>query len=80
MVWGVTLSADKTYVVSFVKNAENPDNISERVRIALPKRAGYVCDGFSTTESGSDGQVYDPTQIASVPDGTVLYVVWRAQS
>lgn len=79
VVWGTTLSEDKTYVVSFVKQADNPDHISELVNLSKPRREGYVCDGFTAAGAENDPQTYDPKQIADLPDGTVVHVVWREQ-
>lgn len=79
VVWGVTLSEDKTYVVSFVKGTDNPDNISELVTVSLPKREGYVCEGFTVMVADNDPQIYGPKQIADLPDGTVVHILWRAQ-
>lgn len=76
VVWGVELSADKTYVVSFTKGAANPENATDITAMALPVRQGYVCEGFRAP----DGQVYAAAQINQVPEGTVLQVIWTEKT
>lgn len=76
VVWGVELSADKTYVVSFVKGTETLENVTEITAMALPVRQGYACEGFRAP----DGQVYTVAQISQVPEGTVLQVIWTERT
>ena len=69
----VTLSEDKTYVVSFVKSDNNPENlISSEAKYYYPLRDGYDFDGF-VTESGTK---YTMETLRKASGGTVLYVVW----
>ena len=70
---GVTLSADSTYVVSFIKGDASPDNlISSEAKNYYPLRDGYIFDGF-VTESGTK---YTMETIRKASNGTVIYVVW----
>ena len=74
--WGCTLSEDGSYVVSFTmgkKLLANPDATNG---ISDPTRDGYTFLGWSTS---SDNSVeYTSENIATAPEGTVLYAVWSA--
>ncbi|MBQ8719567.1 MAG: leucine-rich repeat protein [Clostridia bacterium] len=74
VVWGVTLSEDNGYVVSFVKNANSIENISELKPSSAPSRKGYTFDGWSTEANGKS--VYAADNFISAPDGTTLYSLW----
>ena len=75
----VTLSEDKTYVVSFVKNEKNPDNlISSEAKYYYPLRDGYNFVGFAT-EAGATEAKYTMETVRKASNGTVLYVVWAAK-
>ena len=71
---GVTLSQDKTYVESFVKNQDSLVVGTGKVACA-PVRDGYVFAGWSTTSSGSEEYTMDT--LSTVVDGTRLYAVWN---
>ena len=71
--WGCTLSEDKSYVVSFVKNVNTYDNLSSPDATLTPERDGYTFVGWST----ADGTTYTADRIAEVADGTTLYSVWE---
>ena len=73
--WGVTLSEDKSFVVSFTKGEGNPENLSALVMLTAPQREGYV---FSCLQA-ADGTTYTLDQFAQIPNGTVLTVVWNEQ-
>ena len=68
------LSADKSYIESFVKGENNPDNMLIDTPIAAPIRAGYTFVGFSTEAGGSAN--YTTSNIAEAPNGKTLYTVW----
>ena len=75
VVWGCTLSADKSYVVSFVKTATSITNGDALNGMAAPTRAGYEFQGWSTT---ADGAVeYTMETLLSAPNGTTLYTIWK---
>ena len=75
----VTLSEDKTYVVSFVKGEKNPDNlISSEAKYYYPLRDGYNFVGFAT-EAGATEAKYTMETVRKASNGTVLYVVWAAK-
>ena len=74
-VVGCTLSEDGTYVVSFVKTSDNPDNLPIDEQLYNPARSGYEFLGFATTNGGSD-VVYTMSTLKAVPAGTTLYTVW----
>ena len=78
VVYGCTLSADKTYVVSFVKSLTNPDNMPIETSMTPPVREGYTFVGFSTT-SGATTAEYDMSTLIDVPDGTLVYTVWAQE-
>lgn len=72
VVWGCTLSADKSYVVSFTKSATNPSNATAVNGITSPNRKGYSFGGWYATADFTGTQYND---IASAPNGT-LYAKW----
>ena len=74
VVWGCTLSSDKSYVVSFTKSATSIENPVATNGMAAPIRAGYTFEGWATAENGS--AVYTMENLTSAPDGTTLYAVW----
>lgn len=76
VVLGAQLSEDGSYVVSFVKRADSPSNLSQLVIMSAPQREGYVCGGFQAP----DGTVYSAEQVRQVPEGTVLTVVWTQKA
>ncbi len=66
IVWGSTLSADKTYVVSVKKSTDHLFNY-----INDPYRIGYTFGGWSTTPGGTTA-----CALNSVPADSVLYAIW----
>ena len=74
--WGCTLSEDKSYVVSFVKDVTKYDNLSSPDATLTPERDGYTFIGWSTVE-GSEAAEYTADQVKDVADGTTLYSVWK---
>ncbi len=75
VIWGCTLSADKTYVVSFTKTAASISNAAAENGISEPYRKGYSFGGWSVNEDLS-GVTYSAEDINSVDNGTTLYAVW----
>lgn len=75
VIYGVTLSQDKSYVVSFTKSAESIRNANDLTEISAPVRAGYVFEGWATAEGGE--AEFAANELLIVPDGTTLYAVWR---
>ena len=75
VIFGVTLSEDHSYVVSFTKNGEEILNISERVSVTKPSRKGYTFVGWATTPTATSAE-YAAGEVLNAPDGTVLYSVW----
>ena len=75
--WGCELSDDNTYVVSFTKSDNNPDNVDENNIISDPEREGYTFEGWSTILN-STSVTYTTDTVATAPAGTVLYAVWTA--
>ncbi|HOO23361.1 MAG TPA: leucine-rich repeat protein [Clostridia bacterium] len=65
VVWGCTLSADKTYVVSISKT-------SGVTSLHNPYRAGYTFSGWATEENGEP--------VSTTPTGKPLYAVWTKQN
>ena len=76
VIWGCTLSNDKSYVVSFVKSASNPQNPNATNGISKPHRSGYNFGGWYTNSSFTGTQYMD---ITTAPNGT-LYAKWTEQS
>ena len=73
VVWGCTLSNDRTYVVSFIKGKDSFTNVNGFNTLSDPYRTGYDFLGWSTTQ---DGLVeYTTAELASAPDG-IIYAVW----
>lgn len=83
IVWGCTLSADKSYVVSFVKNEGTIQNYNDFVNdegvqiygISAPIREGYTFKGWTTTEGGKVCE-YTANEVINAPNGTTLYAIW----
>lgn len=73
VIYGVTLSQDKDYVVSFTKTAQSVQNAKGNT-VHAPERAGYAFAGWATEEGGE--AVYAANDLIDVPDGTVLFAVW----
>ena len=76
VITGCTLSSDNTYVESFVKKGNNPDNMPNDGSMYAPIRAGYEFLGFSTKQDGS--VEYTTKNLSTAPSGKTLYTVWRA--
>ncbi|MCL2796710.1 MAG: leucine-rich repeat protein [Firmicutes bacterium] len=81
VVWGCTLSGDKTYVVSFTKATANTvTNPNAANGISAPYRAGFVFDGWNTAADGS-GTAYalaNNAEYSLIPVGTTLYAIWAS--
>ena len=77
VIYGCTLSPDKSYVVSIVKQENNVTNAPATGGISAPERSGYTFIGWATSEGGN--AVYTAADIASVANGTTLYAVWQEQ-
>lgn len=75
VVWGCTLSADKSYVVSFVKTATSITNEVAVNGIAAPTRDGFTFNGWTTVAGGQVAE-YTMETFVSAPNGTTLYAVW----
>jgi uncharacterized repeat protein (TIGR02543 family) len=78
VVWGCTLSTDKTYVVSFTKTASSISNPTATDGISAPYRAGYTFGGWSTT-SGGTTPAYTAANVNNAPNGTTLYAIWTEE-
>lgn len=76
VVWGCTLSSNKTYVISFSKTSSNPSNTSAANGITNPFRKDYNFGGWYTTSDFSGTQYMD---LATAPNGT-LYAKWNTKS
>jgi uncharacterized repeat protein (TIGR02543 family) len=71
IVYGCTLSEDKTYVVSFTYTAAAIDNVMKR-EITAPVREGYTFVGWSTQAEG--GETF--TDLTQAQEGVTLYAIW----
>ena len=74
VVWGCTLSDDKTYVVSVVRSEDDIQNVSEQKVLTAPEREGYDFLGWSLTPDGTEADYL--LDFTTAPDGTVLYAIW----
>ena len=75
VVWGVTLSEDKSYVVS-VKVKENTFQYYDALNSpTAPYRVGYTFLGWATS-AGSSEIAYIVQDAVSAPVGTTLYAVY----
>ena len=72
IVWGCTLSSDKSYIISFNKTATNPQNQNAEDGITNPFRKDHSFGGWYTTSDFS-GTSYD--DLLDVPLGMV-YAEW----
>ncbi len=74
-VWGCTLSDDKSYVVSFVKNEGSLENFDAIGGVSDPYCYGFEFLGWATTQDGE--AEYTTAELESVSNGTTLWAVWR---
>ena len=74
VIWGCTLSQDKSYVVSFTKTATSITDDRALKGMAAPTRDGFKFDGWATSEGGS--VAYTMETLMSAPNGTTLYTCW----
>lgn len=73
VVFGCTLSDDKTYVVSVTITKDTLHN-KETATFGAPYRNGYVFKGWSLSDGGE--VKYTADQIKEVPIGTTVYAKW----
>jgi uncharacterized repeat protein (TIGR02543 family) len=76
-VFGVTMSADGSYVASFTKLADNVINANSLTVIEAPQREGYVFVGWTTIADGSVAE-YAANQLSEIANGTTVYAIWSA--
>jgi hypothetical protein len=74
VVWGCTLSEDKTYVVSVKVTESTFGNVKAKFGFKAPEKDGQRAIGWATTEGGEIA--YAIEDIATVPVGTTIYPVW----
>ena len=74
IVWGCTLSEDKTYVVSVTVTANTFGNEQAKFGFKAPEKGTQRAVGWATSEGGA--VVYAVEDIAKAPVGTTLYPVW----
>ena len=74
VITNCVLSSDKSYLVSFVLDENNPDNLSYTDEMPSPVKAGYEFVGFATSPN-TDAQ-YTLAEMDKIPLGTTLYTVW----
>ena len=78
VVWGCTLSEDKTYVESFTKTAASITNSSAVNGMSAPIKEGYDFAGWATSKDGEP--VYTMETLLEVENGTTLYAVWTEKA
>ena len=77
VIWGATLSEDKTYVVSFVKSDSTVDNLSSTVPMTNPYHVGYVFEGFMAQDASGQEVKVDAEAIVALPNGTKVSILWK---
>lgn len=77
VIYGCTLSDDKSYVVSFVKDADTIANSDALGGITAPERSGWEFLGWATEAEGE--VVYSAAEVINAPDGTTLYAQWQIE-
>lgn len=81
VIWGCTMSADGSYVVSVVKKTDFVSNPEAKNGISDPCREGYVFGGWAVKPEGATEEVVYPSAelvaSESIPDGAVLTAVWK---
>ena len=77
IVFGCTLSDDKSYVVSFTMNKDAIDNtISENGALTC-YREGFEFIGWAENAESAEA-AYTPTEAMNAEDGKVLFTIWKA--
>lgn len=74
VVWGCTLSADKTYVESVTITKTTFSNNTVATVFTAPEREGYTFLGWAVAQGGS--VVYSASDIHKAGVGSILYAVW----
>ena len=75
VVFGATLSEDKTYVASLTITESTFANLRAEGGITAPTRANYIFKGWALTENGE--VVYAADKISELAVGTTVYAVWE---
>jgi len=75
VVWGATLSEDKSYVYALTVRENTFSLVSELRLLGAPNRIGYTFAGWALTEDGE--AVYDESSVVNAPVGNTVYAVWR---
>lgn len=77
VVWGASLSGDRTYVVSVVKTENSVSYATAKNPVGVPLRPGYEFKGWTSVQGGTEVE-YLSYEIVSdtIADGTTLYAVW----
>jgi uncharacterized repeat protein (TIGR02543 family) len=75
VVWGCTLSEDKSYVVSFTKTASSISYPTAANGISTPYREGYTFGGWATTPGGTTA-AYTAANVNNAANGVTLYAIW----
>lgn len=78
VVWGATLSEDKSYVLSLTVG-ENTFEYFDAINAPVaPYREGYTFAGWSLAENGTE-IAYTAQNVADAPVGTKLYAVYMQE-
>ncbi len=75
VIWGCTLSVDKTYVVSVTVTTDLIDNPEAPDATLTPEREGYTFDGWAT-DATTITPAYTAQTLATAPEGVTLYAIW----
>ena len=78
VVWGCTLSSDKSYVVSFTKSSGNPTGANAISNLANPLRSGYTFSNWYT--KGEDNSTTNYSALSDVPNNSLVYISWSKSS
>lgn len=76
VIWGVTLSEDNSYVVSFTVGEDTFDYYDTLNGLGSPYREGYEFVGWSLSENGTE-VAYTAKDVMTAPVGTTLYAVYK---
>ena len=75
IVWGINLSTNGEYVVSFTKTENSFSNYTEENGISAPYRDSYMFDGWYTNQSYT-GIKYSEFDIISASNNVSYYAKW----
>lgn len=76
IVYGCTLSDDKSYVVSFTAGKDAIDNKIAENAALICEKDGYEFLGWAENASSAEA-AYTPTEAMNAEEGKVLFTIWK---